>query len=110
MQVIFIETPDFQISAKRGALTDEQLRALQDEIRSNPDAGDPVSGTDFRKIRVALAGRGKRGGGRAIFYRVTRASTVYLLFFYAKNDTPDLSPAGAKYLQQVAEILDRETK
>jgi hypothetical protein len=44
-----------------------------------------------------------------IYYHVKRASTIYFMFFYAKNDSPDLSIAGQKHLQQVAEILDRET-
>jgi hypothetical protein len=108
VQFTFKETPDF-VSTK-GALTDEELRAVQDELLRNPEAGDRVSGTNFRKLRVRLAGSGKRGGGRVIYYYAQRAAVIYLMFFYAKSEAPDLSPAGKKYLQQVAEKLDRETR
>ena len=109
MQLTFRETADFRSTAK-GVFTDDDLRALQNTLLANPEAGDVVSGTRFRKIRVSLAGRGKRGGGRVIYYYVKRASVVFLMFFYAKNDAPELSSAGKKYLQQVAETLDRETR
>lgn len=108
MRLTFRETPDF--ASTKGALTDDEIRAMQDELLRDPEAGDLVSGTSFRKIRVGLAGRGKRGGGRVIYYYVQRAAVVYLMFFYAKKDASDVSPAGKKYLQQVAETLDRETR
>jgi len=108
MRLTFKETPDF--ASTKGALTDDEFRAMQNELLRNPEAGDRVSGTSFRKIRVRLAGRGKRGGGRVIYYYVQRAAVIYLMFFFAKNDAPDLSPAGKKHLQQVAENLDRETR
>jgi hypothetical protein len=38
VQFTFKETPDF-VSTK-GALTDEELRAVQDELLRNPEAGD----------------------------------------------------------------------
>jgi hypothetical protein len=108
MRLTFKETPDF--ASTKGELSDDELRTVQDELLQNPEAGNRVSGTNFRKLRVGLAGRGKRGGGRVIYYYVQRAAVIYLMFFYAKSDAPDLSPAGRKYLQQVAEKLDRETR
>jgi hypothetical protein len=109
MRLTFVETPEFHRSAK-GQLTDEQIRAVQDELLENPEGGDLVSGTKFRKIRISLAGRGKRGGGRVVYYYAARTAKIYLLFCYAKSDTSDLSPAGKKHLQKVADLLDRETK
>jgi DNA-binding transcriptional regulator YiaG len=79
MRLTFVETPEFQSSSK-GHLADEQIRAVQDDLLENPEAGDLVSGTNFRKIRVSLAGRGKRGGGRVVYYYVARAGTISPLF------------------------------
>ena len=107
MRLTFREMSDFERT--KGALTDDEMRTMQNELLRNPEAGDRVSGTSIRKLRVALGRRGKRGGGRVIYYYASRASVIYLMFFYAKNDAPDISPAGKKYLQQVAEALDRET-
>ena len=65
---------------------------LQARLLANPDAGDliPRSG-GLRKIRVGIAGRGKRGGARVIYYWVTAKSQIYMLVAYAKNVQDDLT-------------------
>jgi hypothetical protein len=66
--VIFLETPVFTRQIK-DLIDDEEYRLLQARLIANPDAGDliPRSG-GLRKIRVGVAGRGKRGGARVIYY------------------------------------------
>ncbi len=65
---------------------------MQARLLANPDAGDliPRSG-GLRKIRVGVAGRGKRGGARVIYYWVTAKSQIYMLVAYAKNVQEDLT-------------------
>ena len=65
---------------------------MQARLLANPGAGDlsPRSG-GLRKIRVGVAGRGKRGGARVIYYWVTAKSQIYMLVAYAKNVQEDLT-------------------
>jgi hypothetical protein len=89
--MIFLETPVFTRQIK-DLVDDEEYRLLQARLLANPDAGDliPRSG-GLRKIRVGVAGRGKRGGARVIYYWVTAKSQIYMLVAYAKNVQEDLT-------------------
>lgn len=60
MRLTFVTMPDFDNSA--AALTDEDIRRFQRDLHDNPETGDRVTGTDFRKLRIRPTGRGKRGG------------------------------------------------
>lgn len=72
--------------------SEEDAAALFSEIASNPQAGDVVQGAGgARKIRFAMKGKGKRGGGRAIYYAFVAEDTAYLLMAYGKNEKADLS-------------------
>jgi hypothetical protein len=89
--MIFLETPVFTRQIK-DLVDDEEYRLLQARLLASPDAGDliPRSG-GLRKIRVGVAGRGKRGGARVIYYWVTAKSQIYMLVAYAKNVQEDLT-------------------
>ncbi len=89
--MIFLETPVFTRQIK-DLVDDEEYRLLQARLLANPGAGDliPRSG-GLRKIRVGVAGRGKRGGARVIYYWVTAKSQIYMLVAYAKNVQEDLT-------------------
>lgn len=89
--MIFLETPVFTRQI-RDLVEDDEYRLLQARLLANPDAGDliPRSG-GLRKIRVGVAGRGKRGGARVIYYWVTAKSQIYMLVAYAKNVQEDLT-------------------
>ncbi len=57
---------------KIGASAEDMLR-LETEISGQPDIGDVIPGlSGIRKIRFQLGGRGKRGGGRAIYFSLSR--------------------------------------
>lgn len=89
--MIFLETPVFTRQIKE-LVDDEEYRLLQARLIANPDAGDliPRSG-GLRKIRSGVAGRGKRGGARVIYYWVTAKSQIYMLLAYAKNVQENLT-------------------
>lgn len=58
-------------------------------------------GRGLRKLRVALSGRGKRGGARVIYYWQVTPSICYLVFAYPKNVMDDLTETQLKTLAQV---------
>lgn len=89
--MMFLETPVFTRQI-RDLVDDDEYRLFQARLLANPDAGDliPRSG-GLRKIRVGVAGRGKRGGARVIYYWVTGKSQIYMLVAYAKNVQEDLT-------------------
>lgn len=64
----FIKLPIFTRRIQ-GHLTDDDLRALQGLLFERPRVGAIIPGSGgLRKIRVPMTGRGKRGGGRVIYY------------------------------------------
>jgi mRNA-degrading endonuclease RelE of RelBE toxin-antitoxin system len=94
----FVETPVFTARLHE-ALDDAGYRALQIALVLRPEQGAVIAGSHgLRKLRWALAGRGKRGGLRVIYYWDPNDSVVYMLYLYAKNEQGDLTPAQARAL------------
>ena len=97
---------DFAVRAlteKLGASAAD-LKRLETEIAFNPTAViQGLSGA--RKARFSMAGRGKSGGGRAIYALVVRADTAYLLLAYSKKDQEDLSTEQRKVLAALVKEL-----
>ena len=65
-----------------------------------PKGGDPRDLAGPTSTR-AVAGRGKRGGARIIYYWYVEASRIYLLLLYAKNERDDLSPGQKRMLRKL---------
>jgi hypothetical protein len=86
-----IETPSYLRDAGR-FMTEIERRAVVDLIAAAPLAGEVIpEGGGIRKVRVPIAGRGKRGGGRVIYYHHSDRLPVFLLAAFAKNERSDLS-------------------
>jgi hypothetical protein len=101
--VTFIETKLFT-KLVQNYFTDEEYAALQSAIMANPNAGDVVPGSGgVRKLRWGLAGRGKRGGVRVIYYLRLQQSQVWMLTLYAKNEAATIPGA---ILKKIKEELD----
>ena|SRR5258708_4056335 len=89
--ITVVETPEF-LAASRGLFDDDQRTLLISYLAGHPLAGDLIAGTGgVRKLRWALAGRGKRGGARVIYYVHSEHLPLFLLTAYAKNVRADLS-------------------
>jgi mRNA-degrading endonuclease RelE of RelBE toxin-antitoxin system len=82
---------------------DENYRSLQQVLVADPEAGDLIRQSGgLRKIRWSVAGRGKRGGVRIIYYWAPARETILMLLMYGKNEQDDLTPGAASH----SEALD----
>ncbi len=84
--------------------SEEERGAFAAYIAQAPDAGDvvPESG-GIRKVRWRLAGSGKSGGVRVIYFTRTAAEEVVLLTLYAKSKTDNLTGPKLKEIRHVLE-------
>jgi hypothetical protein len=80
-------------------------------IAAAPEGGDLIRGTGgLRKRRVALPGRGKRGGARAITLFLGEEWPVYAVFLYAKNERENLSAAQTKALLRLVSAIKAQAR
>ena len=85
-------------------LSDDEYAALQQALADNPDAGDVIRGSGgVRKLRWGLAGRGKRGGIRVIYYLRSRQGEIWMLTLYAKNEVESIP---GPVLKKIKEEID----
>ena len=61
-----------------------------------------------RKIRWGLAGRGKRGGVRVIYYYHSERLPLFLLTAYPKNEKANLTQAERNAMKRLVQILVAE--
>ena len=104
----FIEHPTFtrQIEA---LLSADEYKDFQREIAEDPEKGDVIPGLGgLRKVRVQLAGRGKRGGARVIYLLIARPEVVFLFYAYSKGDIKDLSTDQNRRLRQAVLEIKQE--
>ena len=101
----FVETKLFT-ELVQDYLSDDEYAAMQQFLLVNPEAGDviPASG-GVRKLRWGVAGRGKRGGLRVIYFLRRHNDEVWMLTLYAKNVADNIP---AKVLKKIKEAIDGE--
>lgn len=58
-------------------------------------------------MRLALGGRGQRGGARVLYLYQPHLERVFLLFAYAKSVQPVLSPAERLVVRRLVNDLRR---
>ena len=103
--VTFVETKLFTKLVKQ-YLTDDEYGTLQQSLIGNPEAGDVIPGSGgVRKLRWGVAGRGKRGGLRVIYFLRLRQGEIWMLTLYAKNVADNIP---AKVLKKIKEEIDAE--
>ena len=103
-----IGTPPFLRSAKPLAKKyrsfESDYHALLKELKKNPTQGDDL-GNGFRKVRMAIAskGKGKSGGCRVITLNTLQyGDYLFLLFIYDKSSYDNISISVIKEI--VAEL------
>lgn len=110
MNLTFIELSFFE-KYRSEYLSDEEYRALQNELLENPTKGDLIQGTNgLRKIRVSNSSRnkGKRGGARVIYYYLLNQYQIYFFTIYGKETKDDLSQAEKNTLANLVKIIKGE--
>jgi hypothetical protein len=80
-------------------MSDVEREALVAFMGANPESGG------VSKIRWALAGRGKRGGARVIYYYHGERLPLFLLTAYPKNEKANLSKAERNAMKRLVQIL-----
>lgn len=104
-----VRTKRYTKDMKRIGATGRQVAALEAAVASDPTRGDVIPGLDgIRKLRFALGNRGKRGGGRAIYFLVMEGGLVVMLAAYAKNEKADLTSDDKKAILAIKEAFDGE--
>jgi hypothetical protein len=96
----------------KGTNEQELRRGIMECVEDDPYKGVVIPGTNgVRKMRYAMAGKGKRGGYRVIYYFLDVYERVYLFGVYAKNVETDISPKGKalfkNFVQQLKELYTR---
>lgn len=111
MRRVFVETTSFLDEWRAAGLSDEDARKLQDDLLDNPKQGVVITGAcGIRKLRVAIPGRGRRGGGRVIYKDYPQYAHLVLFFFYRKNAKVDLSKNEKKAICAALESMELAIK
>lgn len=105
-----VRTRQYVKDLKRIGATEADQAKLEASLAANPQAGDVIQGLGgLRKVRFGLKGKGKgkSGGGRAIYLIVSTQEdgTIAMLTAYAKNEQSDLTSEQRKALLAIMEDL-----
>lgn len=95
MQIV--RTKRFSKDLKKLKASQEDIAAMEQAIANDPFVGDVIPGLEgIRKMRFGMAGKGKRGGGRAIYYLLVAENVAIMIFAYSKAVQEDLTPEQKK--------------
>ena len=90
---------------KRMDMDEMNMRGIELGIVLAPNAHPIIRGLrGVRKARIAIPGRGKRGGGRVIYF-VAGVEAIYMLTAYPKNERDDLTTEQRKAILGVIDGL-----
>lgn len=106
--VKIVRTSRYAKDLKRLGASADEIGVLEEGISTNPLAGDIIVGLHgVRKIRFGLGGKGKRGGGRAIYFVMVARDVVIMIAAYSKSRQSDLtSDQRRQILELVQELTD----
>lgn len=100
--VSVVETPGYLRDAEK-VLTKEEREAVIDAVAEFPMQGALIQGTGgLRKMRIGFGDRGKRGGGRVVYWFHSEGYPIVLLAMFAKNESSDLTAVERSILVKVA--------
>ena len=81
------------------------------EIVARPEAWPVIQGTGgARKARIGFGARGKRGGGRIIYFFLPSSALLVLLDVYAKRDKDDLTHGDKKDIRNAIQEIRRAVR
>ncbi len=84
-------------------LSEDEFIGLQSFLLQYPESGKVVRGSGgVRKVRWAMAGKGKSGGVRVIYYFKKQDDEIWLLTIYSKNEVENIP---AHVLREIAKEI-----
>lgn len=90
-------------------MSEAEREHVVDVVSTTPDGGTVIPGTGgLRKMRIALQGRGKRGGGRVIYWFHSERFPVVLMLAFGKNEKDDMDGAERKILIRLIDGLTKD--
>lgn len=107
----FVELTGFTQSLSLFFASDDEYRAFQNVLLSNPERGEVIMGTGgLRKARWGDTRRGKgtRGGIRVIYLLLPEQKTIVFLRAYNKDKQDDLTTEQRKQFAAIAEAVRQE--
>ena len=103
--VSVVETPTYLARIEKLTTEDERIKIV-DAVARAPLSGVLIKGTGgLRKMRIGLEGRGKRGGGRVVYWFHSPGYPVVLMWALAKNASDDLTNEQRDRIAKVAARL-----
>ena len=92
-------------------MSPEEIASLCDYLARNPRAGVVMAGTGgVRKLRWALAGQGKRGGMRTIYFFQDERYPLLLVAAYPKAEKENVTAAERNAMARLVEAIKAERK
>jgi hypothetical protein len=92
-----VQTRRYLKDLKRMDASERDIARLEEEIAGNPQAGDVIPGLGgLRKLRFRLGAKGKRGGGRAVYFLMVSDDLAVMVFAYPKSGKEDMTPGEKK--------------
>jgi hypothetical protein len=105
---MFVHTRVFDRLWSAIGCDDDDLAVLQKLISDDPQGPPVIQGTGgIRKIRIALAGRGKSGGARVLYIDFVIKGVVGLLVVYPKNEKENIDENEKRLLKKMAEQIGK---
>jgi len=103
--VSVVESPLYLARAE-GLISEAEREQVIDILAADPTAGVRIKGLNgFRKMRIPLRGRGKRGGGRVVYWFRSTDYPAVLMLLFAKSAAADLSGEDRKRLAAIGTRL-----
>lgn len=107
--VEIVRTRRYLKDLKRIGAPTPDITAMESSIVADPTIGVVIPGLGgVRKLRFKLGNKGKRGGGRAVYYFMTADDVVLMLAAYAKNDKSDLTSADRRIITGILKEAEGE--
>lgn len=103
-----MELPQFtrQIT---GLVADDAYLEFQKELLQWPTRGAVIPHScGLRKARMALAGRGKRGGARVIYLHLPEHEVIVLFYAYTKAENENIGAEALSRLRAAVALIKQE--
>jgi hypothetical protein len=107
-EIVSLPPYEAQVSA---LMREDERQAMEFFIACAPEAHPVIIGTGgFRKARWALAGKGKRGGVRVVYFFLAAPGQIYMASVYRKSAKATVSAADKKMLAKLSIELKKDVK